>query len=396
MARLNDMTVRALRTAEGEDRKEVWFDEKGLGMRVSKTGRKSWVYVYHYAGKSRRMTFGIYPSIGVADVRVLHAAAVKDVTEGRDPGSAVQAERLAQNQAITVQGLADEYLRLHAVKKRSGQEDRRMLLRDVLPAWGSVKANEIARRDVIRLLDQVVERGAPIAANRVLALVRKMFNFGIERSLIDANPCDRVKPPSARVVRERTLSLEEIRAFWHGLASSKMAEEIKLALKFQLVTAQRKGEIAKAEWSEVDFESRTWTISADKAKNGRAHRVPLSELAMSILMQIRKLSEESKYWMPSRSGDKPMLETAIDHALRRNLSALNLEDVTPHDLRRTAATMMSSLGVQRITLSRILNHTDSSVTAVYDRHSYDQEKRAALDLWAAQLGGILDSKRLAT
>ena len=116
---------------------------------------------------------------------------------------------------------------------------------------------------------------------------------------------------------------------------------------------------------------------------------------MSILMQIRKLSEESKYWMPSRSGDKPMLETAIDHALRRNLSALNLEDVTPHDLRRTAATMMSSLGVQRITLSRILNHTDSSVTAVYDRHSYDQEKRAALDLWAAQLGVILDPKKLA-
>jgi hypothetical protein len=136
MARLNDMTVRSLRVAQGEDRREVWFDEKGLGMRVSKTGRKSWVYVYHYANRSRRITFGTYPDIGVADVRALHAAAVRDLANGRDPGNALQTERTEARQATTVATLAEEYLRLHASRKRSGPEDQRMLTRDVIPYWG--------------------------------------------------------------------------------------------------------------------------------------------------------------------------------------------------------------------------------------------------------------------
>jgi integrase len=390
MPRLNDTTVRGLRMPQGQDRSEVWFDEKGLGIRLSKTGRKSWIYVYHYQERSRRITFGTYPTIGVADVRALHATAMHNLENGIDPGNAVQVLRAQTRSAPTVLELSTEYMVRHASMKKSGGEDQRMLNRDVLPYWGSLQAAKICRRDVTVLLDRIVERGALIAANRVLALIRKMFNFGIERSLIEGNPCDHVRQPAPNVQRDRILTQEEIRRLWTRLEDAQMSQASKIALKFQLVTAQRKGEIVNAEWSEVDFAARIWTIPAHKAKNGQAHRVYLTDLALEILNQLRNLAGDSRYWMPSPIGDKSMVQTSLDHALRKNLPLLDLENITPHDLRRTAASFMSSLGVPRLILSKILNHSDSSVTAIYDRHGYDQEKQEAWMLWSRRLQEIYE------
>lgn len=390
MARLNDTTVRGLRISPGQDRSEVWFDEKGLGMRVSKTGRKSWIYVYHHNGRSRRITFGTYPDIGVADVRTLHATAMHNLENGIDPGDAIQVQRAQIRNEPSVLELATEYMVRHASLKKSGREDQRMLNHDVLPYWGALKAAQISRRDVTILLDRIVERGALIAANRVLALVRKMFNFGIERSLIESNPCDHVRQPSANVQRDRVLTQDEIRILWTKLDDARMSESSKLVFKLQLVTAQRKGEIVNAEWSEIDFETRIWTIPAQKVKNGRAHRIYLTDLALEIISQLRILAGESRYWLPSPIGDKPMIETSLDHALRNNLVLIGIENVTPHDLRRTAASFMSSIGITRLVLSKILNHSDSSVTAIYDRHGYDQEKQEAWTLWDQRLREICE------
>lgn len=388
MPRLNDTTVRGLRTTPGQDRTEVWFDEKGLGMRLSKTGRKSWIYVYHFQGRSRRITFGTYPAISVADVRALHATAMHNLERDVDPGDAVQVQRAETRAAPTVSELAKEYMLRHARQKKSGQEDQRMLNHDVLPYWGTLRAVNITRRDVTVLLDRIVERGSPITANRVLAMVRKMFNFGIERSIVEANPCDHVRQPAASVQRDRTLTQEEIRTLWSNLDHAAMSSANKLALKLQLVTVQRRGEIANAEWSEIDFETNTWTIPSHKAKNGNAHRVHLTDLALEILGEMRNLAGSSRYWMPSRIGDKPVMANSISQALRLNLHAIGLQNVTPHDLRRAAASMISSIGVARLVLAKILNHVDSSVTAVYDRHGYDQEKKEALTLWTQKLRQI--------
>jgi integrase len=390
MVRLNDTTVRGLRISPGQDRSEVWFDEKGLGMRISKTGRKSWIYVYHYQARSRRMTFGTYPAIGVADVRALHATAMQNLANDIDPGNSVQVRRAETRNAPTIENLAAEYITRHASQKKSGNEHHRMLAHDVLPFWGTLRAEQITRRDVTTLLDRIIERGAPIAANRVLALIRKMFNFGIERSLVENNPCDHVRQPAANVQRDRILTQDEIRTLWSRLADAQMSEASKLVFKLQLVTAQRKGEIVNAEWSEIDFESHTWTIPAHKAKNGQAHRVYLTDLAREILSQLRTLSKGSCYWLPSPIGDKPMIETSLDHALRKNLGVIGIENVTPHDLRRTAASFMSSMGVSRLVLSKILNHSDSSVTAIYDRHGYDQEKQDAWLQWSRRLREICE------
>lgn len=390
MANLTDTAVRALRAAGGQDRTEVWFS-KGLGMRVSKTGRKSWIFVYHYQNRSRRITFGTYPKIGVADVRTLHATALQNLDLGIDPGNAVQVERAAIRNAPTVANLAAEYMTRHAANKKSGNEDQRMLNKDVLPHWGTLQAARVTRQDVMALIDIITTRGAPIAANRVLSLIRKMFNFGIERSMVTTNPCDHVPQPAPNVQRDRVLSLQEVRTLWIGLEQAKMTEASKLALKLQLVTAQRKGEIVNGEWSEIDFETNVWTIPAEKAKNGQTHRVFLSTLAVEILTRMQALAQGSPYFMPSPigTGEKPIIETSIDHALRKNLPAIGLTNLTPHDLRRTAASYMTGFGVTRLTLSKILNHSDSSVTAIYDRWSYDTEKRNAMELWSTELLKII-------
>jgi len=268
-----------------------------------------------------------------------------------------------------------------------------MLNKEILPQWGTRKAKDIKRRDIIALLDGIVERGAPIQANRTLACVRRMFSWAIERDMLDASPCVQIKAPAQENRRNRALNEDELATFWRGLDDAKMTNTIRLALKFQLVTAQRKGEVIAAEWSEFDRTNGLWTIPAEKAKNGVQHVVPLSPLALDILDAIEANGpESSRFLFQSPRDNKPVLGSSVDHALRNNLTLICVENVTPHDLRRTAATAMASLGVDRTVLSKILNHVDSSVTGRYDTHTYIPEKRAALERWGRKLEELVSGK----
>ena len=389
---------------------EVWEDGRtGLGLRVSPKGRKSWNYMYRFDGKARRMTLGTYPAVSLASANVKHANAKELLTKGTDPGALHVEKRRAERQAETVSDIAEEYLEKWArPRKRSAGEDERILRKDVLPAWGKRKAKDIRRRDVILLLDTIVERGAPIAANRTLGVVRRMFNFAISRDLLDTTPVAMVKPPAKENQRERVLSPEEIRIFWKGLDEGPISPGICLALKLQLVTAQRKGESIGAALSEFDLkEEKVWIIPPERAKNGKTHRVPLSPLAVSLIEEAQTLAGDSQWLFPSPRGDVPVKPQAVNQALYRacmpiaerpkaaRLSkkpAIGLTGIVPHDLRRTAASNMAALGINRLVISKILNHVETSVTAIYDRHGYDTEKRHALEAWAAHLEGILSGK----
>jgi integrase len=377
------------------DRYEVWEDNRtGFGVRVSPAGRKSWVFMYRYDGKARRMTLGTYPAVGLASARVEHAKAGKVLEEGSDPGKQLVERRKADRSAETVADLVGEYLEKWArPRKRSAGEDERILGKDVLPVWGRRKARDIGRRDVVLLLDGIIERGAPIQANRTLSVIRRMFNFAISRGMLDATPVVMVKAPSKENQRDRVLTSDELRTLWHGLANARMSEPVRLALKFMVTTAQRKGEIVNAEWDEFDFEEGTWTIPASRSKNQRTHRVPLSTMAVSLLGEVRELSGGSPWLFPSpRRGGGPISAPTVNHALLRSLSMIGVEGVVPHDLRRSAASAMTSLGVPRLVVSKLLNHIDRGVTAIYDRHGYDREKRQALDAWGAHLEEIVSAK----
>ncbi|QBQ56226.1 tyrosine-type recombinase/integrase [Nitrosococcus wardiae] len=388
-----NFTDRAIRALKSQDQRyEVLEDGRtGLRLRVSTAGRKSWLFTYRKGGKLNRITLGVYPEMSLAQAREEVSQRRSLLNRGLDPAHIERTHKEEERQAPTMAQLAELYLERYAkAKKRSWREDERLLKKDVLPRWGHRKAKDIVRRDVVMLLDDIIDRGSPIVANRTLACVRKMFNYALERSLIEMNPCSAVKMPGKERKRDRVLNEEEIRTFWHGLKEARILLPIRLALQLQLVTAQRKGELIRAEWSHFDFASGWWTIPAERTKNHLAHRVPLSPLALESIEGLRGF--HPLFLFPSRNGEKPLLDTSIDHAVRKNLDVLGITPFTPHDLRRTAASHMTGMGISRLVVSKILNHAENGVTAVYDRHSYDPEKRQALEAWGKKLEAIIRGK----
>ena len=388
--RFTDRGIQAIKP--GSERFEVWEDGRtGLGLRVSPAGRKTWLYMYRFGGKPRRMTIGVYPALGLADAHIAHANAKAKLAVGTDPGSEHIEKRRAERNAATVEGLISEYIDRHArPHKKSAGADERLFKKDVLPVWGQRKASSITRRDVIVLLDRIVDRGSGVMANRTLSTLRRVWNFGLDRDLVDATPFTRIKPPIKETARDRILSHDEIARFWNGLDQAHMTPGIRLAVKLLLTTAQRRAEITMAPWSEFDLDNEcVWTIAASRSKNGIANRVPLAPLALDLLTQIRSLSPESPWLFPSPRGEQPIAPEAVSHALRNNRTLLNVGEITPHDLRRSAVSMMTGLGVSRLVTEKIMNHKDRSIGGVYDRHAYDREKKIALDIWSGQLQKII-------
>ena len=384
-------------------RYEEW-EGNGFGVRVTPRGTRSFVCLFRFEGKPRRLTLGTYPGMTLADAHRAHAEAIKKLEQGIDPGAVTVADRKEERKAPTVANLAEEYLEKWAKpRKRSWTVDKRILEKDVLPEWGQRKAKGITRRDVIQLLDRVADRGG-IMSNRTLSVIRKMYNFGINRDLVTTSPCIGVQAPAPENRRDRVLTTDEIKAFWQGLEKTRITEGIRLALKLQLVTGQRKGEIINAPWEEIDLPAGWWTIPGKQtmlrlthnvedglAKNKLAHRVPLSPMAVELLQRVKALSGDSPWLFPSPRGNKPITGAAVDHALRRALNLLGLENFTPHDLRRSMATFLTgSCGIPRLVVSKILNHAEPHITAVYNRHSYDREKRQALETWSRKLQTIVE------
>lgn len=372
----------------------LWEEGRtGFGVRVSPHGLKTFIFMFRFNGKPRMMTLGNYPDMSLADAGIKKANAEKELEQGNDPGEKALTTKRISREAPTVADLINEYIEKWAkVHKRSWKEDERILKKDVIPAWGGMKAKAITRRDVITLLDGIVERGAPIQANRLLAAIRKMFNFAVGRDVIPATPCAAIPAPAKENQRDRVLTETEIKTLWDELPKAKMVELTRLAMKFQLATAQRIGEVAGAKWEEIDLPGKVWTIPAEKAKNGIQHRVPLSPMVLSLLDAIKAESGESLYLFPSPHHEVGhMNPSAMGHALTRAIQSkkIGIKDATPHDLRRTAASHMTAAGIPRLVVSKVLNHAESGVTAVYDRHGYDNEKRQALETWARKLESIV-------
>ena len=254
-----------------------------------------------------------------------------------------------------------------------------MLRRDALPEWRNTHVTDLRRRDIIALIENKAQ-SAPIAANRLLELIRRVFNFAIRREIVEANPCVQVKKPGVERAKDRVLSRIEIGELWLSLDGEWFTDHCAAALKLILATAQRPGEVITMCWENADLKGGWWTIPAARAKNDLAHRVPLNETTLQILESLPRISS----WVfPSPRKDQPMHRNALGLALRRArkrcADPLEVCDFSPHDLRRTAASHMASEGVPRFVIGRVLNHVEPGVTRVYDRHSYDEEKRSALE-----------------
>ncbi len=377
------MTVRSVEAIKPPASGQVDYwdtDHPGFGVRVSAGGRKTWVAMYRHGNLKRRLTIGTYPTLSLAEAREKAIAAHHAVQySGADPATAKKVERAAE----TFAELAADYIERHAKRqKRSWRKDELILEKDALPRFGNRKAKDITRRDIIAMLDEIVERGAPIQANRTLEIVRKMFNWAIARDILAINPCYRVSKPSAENRSDRVLTGKEIFAVWNALAAE--APLTAATFKLRLLTAQRGAEVLAMRWDRIS--NGWWTIPAEIAKNGFSHRVPLSAPALDLLDDIRPRGEGSEWVFPGASGEGHRVTI---HKAHNRISRRSGVAFVPHDLRRTAASHMTGMGIARLVVSKVLNHVEPGITAVYDRHSYDAEKRSALDMWARRVDEIV-------
>lgn len=420
--RFTDRSIQALKPKA--ERYDQWEDGRtGLGLRVSPKGRKSWIFFYRFDGKARRMTLGTYPAVTLADARMAWGKAKKALELGNDPGQAKVADNKANREAETISELITVYMQRHGSRKRTGAEDERVLRREIEPLWGRKKVASITRKDVIAALDRVEDRGTPVMRNRLLSAIQGLFGVALDRGIIETLPTVRIRR-LPETPRDRKLEPDEIKSLWIGLDSADvdMSAVVRLALKFALITGQRRAMVAGTLRSEIDGaavrdsdegnDRGVWIIPAERVKATREtarrpHIVPLSSLALELLAEIDELRAKlaaptktrseplpiSPYLFPSPRLGRPINAEAMTRAFRNNLGKLGLDNVTPHDFRRVVDTNLGDLGISRFDRDRVLGHVDRSTGGRhYDLYDYYREKRIALRAWSARLEEIVTGK----
>ena len=267
-----------------------------------------------------------------------------------------------------------------------------ILDRDVLPTWRGRDARTIEPHEVIELLDGIVERDAPVQANRTAALLGQMFKFGIHRQIVTATPVQLLyRPGGTEKARKRALSDDELTAFLKDPTACTRYTRLAHAMTVLLLTGQRRGELALARWREVDFNAHTWSIPEENSKNGQGHIVPLSDWAENEFRALQRLSKRSQWVLPANGGEHHIDPKQLTRSLakcQKRFAECGIEGFTLHDLRRTARTGLSRLKVEPHIGERVLNHKQGKIAGTYDLHAYLDEKRAALEKWAAHLKAL--------
>lgn len=374
----------------------------GFGLRITANGAKSWVAMYRVNGKTVMETLGPLAKIPrVADARVLARESMATAATGEHPVEA------RERQSASIFGpvaelFLERYARKH-MKPSSWKEVERQLRVDVLPKWGKRPIASISRKDVIKLLQGIEDRGAPVQANRTRAHLHTLLNWAMRADLVAENPVSKVDKAVPERARDRVLADTEIVFFWE--AAGKLGWPFGPLFKLLLVTAQRRDEVCGITWDELDLERRVWTIPRERAKNDRAHEVYLSDLALEIIAEVPRqnaamlFTTNRERQVSGFSKAKRALDRHMLNLLQADLASAGkdpaqaaISDFVLHDLRRTAATAMARLNVPPHVVDRLLNHVSGQirgVAAVYNRHAYIDERKIAIDGWARHLESLL-------
>lgn len=376
---LTDKTLLALKPQE--KRYEVHdLHCPGFSVRVSTQGQKTFCVKFRYGVKQKRLKIGVYPRISLATAREKALDALRQVDEGADP------TRRRRSTSTRVETVCEEFVRLHAkARNKSWRETERVLERELVPVFGQRDIRDLKRFDILEIMDAAVERGATYQANRILAVVRKLFNWCVQRGIVEASPIVGLTAPTKEVARDRVLDDDEIKALLSSCRND--VYPFRQFAPLLLATAQRRGELAEMRWSEIDLEAKQWVIPAERSKNGKPHVVPLSTFALSLLNEVPRFLDCDFVFTTTRRS--PI--SGFSKALRRLWDATGANDWRLHDLRRTAASGMARANVPPHVVEKVLNHisgTISGVAAVYNRYAYDPEKRAALEEWGKSLDGL--------
>jgi len=397
--KLTDLAVaRAKPPASG--RIEIWDSMlPSFGLRISEQGTKSWMVMYRVRGGApgkRRLTLGRYPVISLAKARERARRIFELAFDGIDPA---EGRPPAREPAPSFEKVAEQFISRYAKPKNRGWHRQQVdLAREFTPYWGTRRIDTITRRDVLDVLDQISDRVSPLRANRQLALIRKLFNWCLERGVLEISPAANVKPPGREVSRDRVLSDDEIRSVW--VCCDAVGHPFGAIFKLLVVTSQRREEVGRMLWADLDLGKGSWTIPRERSKNGVANEVPLSPLALAIIKELPRFEGEDLVFSASNGSGRPASGySKAKLRLDRMIAARRASEGSPempewwlHDLRRTAASGMAQLGVPPHVIERVLNHISGSqagVAGIYNRYGYLPEKRQALDAWSRYVENLV-------
>jgi len=419
---MSEITERELRALSAADQGRTLYDGNGLRGEVRSTSKGisvAFSYRYRFSDKQREYRCGCWPSARLSAIREARDAARLQVKRGIDPALARQvdkaskvktaaAERAAFERFLsrpTIRTIFDEWqARDLRNRKDAGREVRRGFEKDVFPRIGDMAIEDVQRRHVMDVLDQVLMRGCNRLAKRLLTELRQMFRYAIERELLVVDPSAAIAKKrigGETVERDRVLSNDEIRTLAKRLPDSGLSDEVQRAFWLVMLTCCRIGELSRARWTDIDWTAGTWTIPKEHAKNGRAHVVHLSPQALAHFKALRLAAKSTTWIYPNRDGSSHIAVNAIQKQFKdrqrgavirgrsKQTGALYLPSGCwrSHDLRRTGATLMGEHNVDSDVIDRILNHVEAKATKrIYQRQIRMADRARALDL----LGRVVD------
>lgn len=377
-------------------------------VRVLQSGNFSYVLRYKFRKKSHKLFLGrfVADAQGLKTVRLKAREAANDLTrartnpEGVDPVTARQLAR-NPNQSDLVRNIVNEFIEHYAKpRQRDWRESERLLNKEMVSRWGDRSFSSLSSSEVRASIREIAKR-APVGANRTLACFKKLCNWAIEQELIPSTPIVNIRAPTSEKgrSRERVLDDVEIRKLW--LASEKVGYPFDLIVQMLILTGQRRGEVSGMSWDEINIDKKVWTIPVRRSKNGKAHAVPLTKPCVDIIKSLPRHSREagSTDFLFSPKSVPPAGFTKFKNRLDKIIAGDGqaLEPYVLHDIRRSVATGMARLGIALPVVERCLNHTSGSfsgIVGVYQRHSFTEEMREALDRWANHIARLIDDENL--
>lgn len=402
--KLTDIQIKAwIKTGE---RFEGRADGGGLYLCFPvKYGAPFWRYRYRIAGKQRSMMIGSYPELSLATARATVKRLSARVALGHDVAGEKQeqkAEALAkieeEKYALHVSELAAEYFERQILNRWKHPDIlRRRIDKDINPCIGKMKVEDVKPRHIDDMLQKIVARGAPTVANDVLRWTRRIFDYAIKRHALEVNPAGAFEIADAggqEKSRERWLTRDELIRFFQAMRMAKgFSRENELTMKLLLVLCCRKMELCGAPWAEFDLDGAIWHLPAERVKNGDAIDIPLPPPTVEWLRELHRISGGSRWVLPARKMQHRMIphiqESTLPVALAKVRHEMpDIPNFTIHDFRRTGRTHLAALGVDPVVAERCLNHRIKGVEGIYNRHQYFDERRHALELWAALLSAL--------
>ena len=390
MIQFTDTYIKRLKP---QDKRIEKFEGAGFGILVYPAGTKSWIYRYKINDKKDYIIFGHYPEMTLADARKRFQELREIRRSGENPKSLLKAE--AYQERHTIEKLALSWYTQYVEKNRKKPlQIKQQIHADIIPLLGHFELDKIQPIDVTNALDAIVERGAPIHANRVLSSIKQLFNYAVSRGNMLANPATHIKARNIGGLekpRERVLTLNEIKTVWQFLESVScyMSLSTKSAIKIIILTGVRTAEIRLAKWDHFDFTNQLWTIPAEHTKSGITVKIFLSKLIISVLQNLRDIID-ADFVLVGLDPTKPLDENVLPRAIKRIQKRVGIPEWTAHDLRRTFATQLGEvLNIDPVVIEKCLGHKMPRIMATYNKNEMLPQRKDALERWASCIENLV-------